>query len=235
MRISADNIERIRRYAANGRVVVFDTETTGCSRWDEICQIAAVEYVGGVRARTFSVYVCPTCEINPWAEGVHGLSMDFLSEHGWTPEEAMRQFFEFLGDDVLLVAHNSRFDMRMLDSECRKFGLCFSPEGLETCDTLALAKRLRPGLERMLCPRVHFKCIIVDGRTAYFGSANLTGAGMSAKSERTRNFENGVLSDYPALVAPLVEQFDSVWRGDFCRDCGRRDFCGDCPVDDFGA
>ena len=88
------------------------------------------------------------------------------------------------------------------------------------------------GMERMLCPRVHFKCIIVDGRTAYFGSANLTGAGMGAKSERKRNFENGVLSDDPALVAPLVEQFDSVWRGDFCRDCGRRDFCGDCPVDD---
>ena len=148
MRISTVNIERIRRYAANGRVVVFDTETTGCSRWDEICQIAAVEYVGGVRARTFSVYVCPTCEMNPWAEGVHGLSMDFLSEHGRSPEEAMRQFFDFLGDDVLLVAHNSRFDMRMLDSECRKFGLCFSPEGLETCDTLALAKRMRPGLER---------------------------------------------------------------------------------------
>ena len=88
------------------------------------------------------------------------------------------------------------------------------------------------GMERMLCPRVHFKCIIVDGRTAYFGSANLTGAGMGAKSERKRNFENGVLTDDPALVAPLVEQFDSVWRGDFCRDCGRRDFCGDCPVDD---
>ena len=88
------------------------------------------------------------------------------------------------------------------------------------------------GMERMLCPRVHFKCIIVDGRTAYFGSANLTGAGMGAKSERKRNFENGVLSDDPALVAPLVEQFDSVWRGDFCRDCGRRDFCGDCPVGD---
>ena len=88
------------------------------------------------------------------------------------------------------------------------------------------------GMERMLCPRVHFKCIIVDGRTAYFGSANLTVAGMGAKSERKRNFENGVLSDDPTLVNPLVEQFDSVWRGDFCHDCGRRDFCGDCPVDD---
>ena len=85
------------------------------------------------------------------------------------------------------------------------------------------------GMERMLCPRVHFKCIIVDGRKAYFGSANLTGAGMGAKSERKRNFENGVLTDDPALVEPLVEQFDSVWRGDFCADCGRRDFCSD-PV-----
>ena len=76
-------------------------------------------------------------------------------------------------------------------------------------------------MERMLCPRVHFKCIIVDGVKAYFGSANLTGAGMGAKSEKKRNFENGVLTDDPALVEPLVEQFDSVWRGAFCRDCGR--------------
>ena len=68
------------------------------------------------------------------------------------------------------------------------------------------------GMERMLCPRVHFKCIIVDGVKAYFGSANLTGAGMGAKSEKKRNFENGVLTDDPALVEPLVEQFDSVWR-----------------------
>ena len=86
------------------------------------------------------------------------------------------------------------------------------------------------GMERMLCPRVHFKCIIVDGAKAYFGSANLTGAGMGAKSEKKRNFENGVLTDDPALVAPLVEQFDSVWRGDFCHACGRREFCGDPAV-----
>ena len=84
-------------------------------------------------------------------------------------------------------------------------------------------------MERMLCPRVHFKRIIVDGVKAYFGSANLTGAGMGAKSERKRNFENGVLTDDPALVEPLVEQFDLVWRGEYCHDCGRREHCGD-PV-----
>ena len=67
-------------------------------------------------------------------------------------------------------------------------------------------------MERMLCPRVHFKCIIVDGVKANFGSANLTGAGMGAKSEKKRNFDNGALTDDPTLVEPLVEQFDSVWR-----------------------
>lgn len=88
---------------------------------------------------------------------------------------------------------------------------------------------LRSGLERVLCPRVHFKCILIDGRLAYFGSANLTGAGMGAKSGRRRNFENGVWTDDPALVRAQEEQFDAVWRGDHCRDCGRRDVCGD-PV-----
>ena len=89
--------------------------------------------------------------------------------------------------------------------------------------------RLFTQMERVLCPRVHFKCVIVDGTFAWFGSANLTGAGMGAKSERKRNFENGIVTDDPALIAPLEEQFDSVWRGDFCKDCGRKDFCPD-PV-----
>ena len=126
---------------------MFDTETTGISRWDEICQIAAVEYVGGVKMRVLKLYICPTCEMNPWAEGVHGLSMDFLVEHGLAPEDAMRQFFAFVGEDALLVAHNAKFDLRMLRQECAKFGLEFAPEGLETCDTLALARFRRPDLD----------------------------------------------------------------------------------------
>ena len=87
--------------------------------------------------------------------------------------------------------------------------------------------RLFRAMERVLCPRVHFKCVIIDGMFAWFGSANLTGAGMGAKSRRKRNFENGVLTDDQMLIDPLAEQFDAVWRGDFCADCGRKDFCPD--------
>ena len=83
------------------------------------------------------------------------------------------------------------------------------------------------GLERALCPRVHFKIIIFDCETAYIGSATLTGAGIGMKSARTRNFEAGILTDEPDLVDAAISQFDSVWAGFRCRDCGRREYCGD--------
>ena len=52
---------------------------------------------------------------------------------------------------------------------------------------------LKIGLERMLCPRVHFKMLIFDFETAYIGSANLTGADIGMKSSNRRNFEAGIL------------------------------------------
>ncbi len=86
---------------------------------------------------------------------------------------------------------------------------------------------LKTGLERMLCPRVHFKILIFDFNTAYIGSANLTGAGIGMKSSNRRNFEAGILSDDSALVEAAIEQFDSVWRGAYCGKCGRKQFCSD--------
>lgn len=86
---------------------------------------------------------------------------------------------------------------------------------------------LLQGLERCLCPRVHFKIIIFDLETAYVGSANLTGAGLGMKSDKRRNFEAGILTTDPELVARAAGQFDDVWRGAHCRDCGRKAYCTD--------
>lgn len=82
-------------------------------------------------------------------------------------------------------------------------------------------------LERVLCPRVHFKIIIIDKEMAYVGSANLTGAGLGMKSSNKRNFESGIFTDEISLIEAAMEQFDSVWIGEHCKKCGRRDFCGD--------
>jgi len=84
---------------------------------------------------------------------------------------------------------------------------------------------LAKGLERMLCPRVHIKCAVVDGQYAYAGSANLTGAGIGAKSVNRRNFESGIVTTDPAVVGGIMEQFDAIWRGSHCPNCGRKEFC----------
>ncbi len=83
------------------------------------------------------------------------------------------------------------------------------------------------GLERVLCPRVHFKIIIFDLKTAYVGSANLTGAGLGMKGENTRNFEAGVLSSNKDFVKNAATQFDEVWMGAHCKSCKRKQFCSD--------
>lgn len=83
------------------------------------------------------------------------------------------------------------------------------------------------GMERVLCPRVHFKIIIFDLKTAYIGSANLTGAGLGMKGENTRNFEAGILTSEKELVKAAINQFDTVWMGSFCMNCKRKEFCGD--------
>jgi phosphatidylserine/phosphatidylglycerophosphate/cardiolipin synthase-like enzyme len=83
------------------------------------------------------------------------------------------------------------------------------------------------GMERILCPRVHLKSVIVDGKFAYTGSANLTGAGMGAKTTSRRNFEAGIITDDKGLIAGIMKQFDDIWRGEHCRQCKRKKFCAD--------
>ena len=81
------------------------------------------------------------------------------------------------------------------------------------------------GMEMILCPRVHFKSVIVDGRFAYSGSANLTGAGMGAKSIRKRNFEAGFITTDPSIIQQIMDQFDRIWMGEHCQQCERIKYC----------
>ena len=81
--------------------------------------------------------------------------------------------------------------------------------------------------ERILCPRMHMKVVVVDGLMAYVGSANLTGAGIGAKSEKNRNFEAGFLTDNRDAIEALMAELDVLYLGDHCVECGRREYCPD--------
>src|SRR5437660_1087978 len=86
---------------------------------------------------------------------------------------------------------------------------------------------VRGGLQLKICPRVHFKAVIVDGAWAYLGSANLTGAGLGAKADSRRNFELGFCTEDYDTVDRVKALFEAVWSGAECLSCKLRRVCPD--------
>jgi len=98
--------------------------------------------------------------------------------------------------------------------------------GVPSGPFLATLKDHKPrGLTMRRCPRAHLKACIVDGKYMYLGSANLTGAGLGAKSPRRRNFEAGIWTDRLALIDPMLDMLDAIWNGRLCETCGRKAVC----------
>ncbi|KIG13407.1 phospholipase D Active site motif domain protein [Enhygromyxa salina] len=90
---------------------------------------------------------------------------------------------------------------------------------------------VRGGLELRLCPRVHFKTVIVDAESCYLGSANWTGAGLGAKGEGRRNFELGFVSSDEELIDQVQAMYEAIWTGSQCAGCKlRKDGC-EAPLD----
>lgn len=88
-----------------------------------------------------------------------------------------------------------------------------------------LREELPATLRIRRCPRLHAKAVIVDCKRMYLGSANLTGAGLGAKSVANRNFEMGLWTSSPELIDAVRAQFDALWEGHRCEGCGRQDVC----------
>ena len=89
------------------------------------------------------------------------------------------------------------------------------------------ARLVAGGLGLKVCPRVHFKAVVVDGAWAYLGSANLTGAGLGAKSDTARNFELGFVTEDFDVIDRVTALYEAVWSGAECRTCRLRAVCPD--------
>jgi phosphatidylserine/phosphatidylglycerophosphate/cardiolipin synthase-like enzyme len=85
----------------------------------------------------------------------------------------------------------------------------------------------RGGLALKLCPRTHFKAVLVDGAWIYLGSANLTGAGLGAKHAARRNFEVGFVTEDFDVIDRIRALFESIWSGAECGPCRVRELCPD--------
>jgi phosphatidylserine/phosphatidylglycerophosphate/cardiolipin synthase-like enzyme len=93
-------------------------------------------------------------------------------------------------------------------------------------EELARHPRLAAGaLALRVCPRVHFKAVVVDGAFLYLGSANWTGAGLGAKGSGRRNFELGFATADDGLLDRVQQIYQRIWSGAECGACKLRQVC----------
>ncbi len=122
--------------------VVFDLETTGRDpASDGIVEIAAVRVRNGQIEERFNTLVNPGITIKPGAQAVHHISEADIKDKP-SPAEILPQFFDFVGND-LLIAHNGyAFDFKFLDRYVKELGL----PRLKNVryDSLILARNLFP-------------------------------------------------------------------------------------------
>lgn len=129
------------------RQIFLDTETTGLyhAQGHRIIEIAAVEMINRRPSNNhFHVYLNPQREIDPAAQEVHGISLDFLQDKPLFSAIAQEMIAFVSGAE--LIIHNAPFDVGFLNSELGHIGL----QPIETfcdkiTDTLRMAKDSRPG------------------------------------------------------------------------------------------
>ena len=134
------------------RHIFLDTETTGlyANQGHRIIEIAAIEIVNRRPTNnSFHFYLNPDREIDPAAQEVHGITLDFLQDKPRFTEIAS-DFIKFIKDATLII-HNAPFDVGFINME---FGLIEKPPIEEAVvniiDTLKMAKDMRPGRRNSL-------------------------------------------------------------------------------------
>jgi DNA polymerase-3 subunit epsilon len=134
------------------RQIVLDTETTGLdpSQGHRIIELAGVEMVNRqLTGSRFHHYLNPERDIDPGAQQVHGLSLEFLQDKPRF-RDIVAEFIDFIRGAELII-HNAPFDVGFLNRELDLLSL----DPIETLcaqitDTLKMAKDLHPGQKNNL-------------------------------------------------------------------------------------
>jgi len=134
------------------RQIFLDTETTGLypSQGHRIIEIAGVEVINRQLTRNhFHVYLNPDREIDPAAQEVHGITLEFLQDKPRFSDIA-DEFLDFVKDAELII-HNAPFDVGFLNAELGRIDRAKIEEvSAGIIDTLRLAKDMRPGQRNSL-------------------------------------------------------------------------------------
>ncbi|QHC24917.1 exonuclease domain-containing protein [Streptomyces sp. GS7] len=187
-----------------GPLAGFDLETTGTDiEHDRIVTAALIRLDGDGRAAGAQSWLLdPGVPIPAEASDIHGISTAYAREHGSPPATTVEDITEALAAvlraDVPLVVMNARYDLSLLDRECRRHGVPTLTERLghgpaPVIDPLVLDKhvdRYRKGKRALQALCGHYG-VPLDG-------AHEAGADAAAAAGVARR----IGAKYPAVALP---------------------------------
>ncbi len=173
IRSGDDELVKAKMSPIEGLALIFDTETTGFPRrggfrapgQPYIVQLAYIlsEVGGEVRAKS-SVMIQPDgWEVPERAEAVHGISTGMAKRCGIPLKVAMSGFYHHVMQADILVAHNIKFDLQLLQAALFRIGNESLAEKLAdirqfcTQESSVNVLQLPPTEKMMAAGRDHFK------------------------------------------------------------------------------
>ncbi|MBR4201029.1 MAG: PolC-type DNA polymerase III [Oscillospiraceae bacterium] len=126
-------------------VIVFDVETTGLSsKNDRLTEIGAVKVRGMRIIDSFDIFVNPEREIPQNIQELTHITQDMV-ENAPKEQEAVEKFFEFCGENPVLIAHNAPFDTSFLRAVFARHNM---EQPFVTIDTVPISRAVLPELGR---------------------------------------------------------------------------------------
>ena len=105
----------------NNRIIVFDTETSGLSHFqDQILEIAAVEIIKGkISGKQFHIYLKPLKKIKKQVSDINHIHTEdfknYFEEYYDEEKNLMQNFLDFIGDDSIIFFYIMIFDFYFLN------------------------------------------------------------------------------------------------------------------------
>ncbi len=186
----------------NDEIIVYDVETTGLNvSADRLTEIGAVKLKGLRIVDSFNTFVNPGKPIPPEITQLTGIT-DAMVADAPNEEQAVKQFFEFCGEDHVRVAHNARFDNSFIDDVCRRYDI---PNKYTSIDTLILCRAVLTELSRFKLDTVakHLKLGKFDHHRACDDALMLAKIFMELMSRIIRDYGVETVADLNTKVPDI--------------------------------